>query len=268
MEETNIQTINDVMQHYWDAILFYMPRIFAAIVLIVVSIFIASQLGRLVKGKITTKLSDPLVGIFITNFTRWLIILFGIMVAMNIAGFSGIAAGLLTGAGVSAIVIGFAFKDIGENFLAGIMLAFNRPFNVQDTIRVKDLMGKVQGLSLRNTHIKTSDGRDIFIPNSIIIKEPLTNFTRDGLLRIEFIIGIDHDKNIDDAIEVIKQRLMEEKEILQDDTFFVSVDEFTPAKVNLKVFFWINSYDYRKSVVLLRGKVMKKVKTALQNAGF
>jgi small conductance mechanosensitive channel len=268
MDDTNIQNIGDILQYYLNALLFYIPRIFAAIVLIVVSIFIASQLGRLVKGKLTTRLSDPLVGVFITNLTRWIIILFGIMVAMQIAGFSGLATGLLTGAGVSAIIIGFAFKDIGENFLAGIMLAFNRPFNVQDTIRVKDLMGKVQGLSLRNTHIKTSDGRDIFIPNSIIIKEPLTNFTRDGLLRIEFIIGIDHDKDIDAAIEVIKERLSEEKEILKDDPFFVSVDEFTPAKINLKIFFWINSYDYKKSIVMLRGKVMKKVKEALQRAGF
>ena len=268
MNQRTFSDIDRVLNHYWELILFYTPRIFVAILIIVFSIFIASQLGRLVRGKLATRLSDPLVGIFITNLTRWLIILFGIMVALHIAGFSGVAAGLLTGAGVSAIIIGFAFKDIGENFLAGIMLAFNRPFNVHDTIKVKEFMGKVQALSLRNTHIKSSDGRDIFIPNSIIIKEPLINYTGDGLLRIEFIIAIDQNKNIDEGINVIKETLENEKDILQEDPFFVSVDEFIGDKINLKVFFWINSYDYRKSIIVLRGKMMKKVKDALRRAGF
>ena len=268
MEETSVNNINEVLNHYWEILLFYIPRLLVAIFLIVIAIFMASQIGRFVRGRLTTRLSDPLVANFITNLTRWIVILFGVIIALQIGGLGGIAAGLLTGAGVSAIIIGFAFKDIGENFLAGIMLAFNRPFNVKDTIRVKDLMGKVEGLSLRNTHIKSFDGRDIFIPNSIIIKEPLTNFTRDGLLRVEFIIGIDHDKNIDNAIEVITNILESQNEILHDNSSFVSVDEFTPAKINLKVFFWIKSYDFKKSVVMLRGKMMKKIKMALQKAGF
>ena len=268
MDETNFNDINEVLKHYWELLLFYTPRFFVAVLIIVLAIFVASQLGRLVRGKLATKLSDPLVGIFITNLTRWLIILFGIMVALQIAGFSGVATGLLTGAGVSAVIIGFAFKDIGENFLAGIMLAFNRPFNVHDTIKVKDFMGKVQALSLRNTHIKASDGRDIFIPNSIIIKEPLINFTKDGLLRIEFVIAVDQNKNIDEAITVIKEILSKEKDILQEDPFFVSVDDFVGDKVNLKVFFWIKSYDYRKSVIVFRGKIMKRVNEGLKKAGF
>lgn len=267
MDQGNF-SLEQVLKHYWELILFYTPRFFVAVVIIVFSIFIASQLGRLVRGKLATKLNDPLVGIFITKLTRWLIILFGIMVGLQIAGFSGVAAGLLTGAGVSAIIIGFAFKDIGENFLAGIMLAFDRPFNVHDMIKVKEFMGKVQALSLRYTHIKSSDGRDIFIPNSIIIKEPLINYTRDGLLRIEFIITINKNKNIDEAITVIKEALLNEKEILQEDPFFVTVDDFVGENVNLRVFFWINSYDYRKSVIILRGKMMKKVIEALRIAGF
>ena len=81
---------------------------------------------------------------------------------------------MLAGAGISAFIIGFALKDIGENFLAGIILAFKRPFRVGDIVDINGLKGKVLTLNLRDTQIKTGDGKDVFIPNAVIIKNPLS----------------------------------------------------------------------------------------------
>jgi small-conductance mechanosensitive channel len=91
-------------------------------------------------------------------------------------------------------IIGFTFKDIGENFLSGILMAFKSPFRIGDLVQTGDITGYVTSLSLRETTLKSLDGKDVFIPNSTILKEPLSNFTIDGFLRYEFVIGVDYQE--------------------------------------------------------------------------
>ena len=81
---------------------------------------------------------------------------------MQTMGLNGVAKGLLAGAGLSAFIFGFAFKDIAENFLGGLILAFNRPFSLNDTIQIRDFTGHVKALNFRTTHIKTFDEKDVF----------------------------------------------------------------------------------------------------------
>ena len=120
----------------------------------------------------------------------------------------GAAAPLPQALVLTAIVIGFAFKDIGENFLAGVMMAFNRPFRIGDTIKSGDVEGKIVELSLRDTHIKTFDGKDVYVPNGQILKNPVYNYTIDGFLRHQFSIGIDYNSDIKKARDLIMNILV------------------------------------------------------------
>src|SRR5207253_2262051 len=142
---------------------------------------------------------DPLLIPFITKSARWVLTLGGLMFALQIMGFDNLAGSIIAGAGISAFVIGFALKDIGENFLAGVILAFNRPFHIGDVVNIDSRTGEVQALNLRTTHIRTFDGNDVFIPNSMLIKNTLTNITATGFSRVDFTIGIDYYDNIDRA---------------------------------------------------------------------
>jgi small conductance mechanosensitive channel len=126
---------------------------------------------------------------FLANTLFFFFVTLGVVTSLGILGFSGTVTKILAGAGISGFIIGFAFKDIGENFLAGILLAFKRPFSIGDTIETNGLTGTVYDFKLRETLIKTSDGIDAFIPNSIIIKNILKNHTLDHLLRKEFVVG-------------------------------------------------------------------------------
>ena len=176
--------------------------------------------------------------------------------------------GLLAGAGLSAFVIGFALKDIAENFLAGIILSFNRPFRLHDTIMVDGYIGRVISLDFRTSNIKTFDGKDIYIPNAIILKQSLTNYTRDGLIRLEIVVGIDYDDNIKAAERVILDTLIEIDEVLKDNPPYAIADELATSTVNLRIFFWADTKDYKKAINLLRGKVVRAVKEALLANGF
>jgi small-conductance mechanosensitive channel len=194
----------------------------------------------------------------------------GLMLALNILGLSGVVGGLVAGAGISAFIVGFAFKDIAENFLAGILLAFNRPFGVHDTIQVKDLFGRVTKLNLRSTEILTFDGRDISIPNAIVLKEPLINFTRNGFIRQDFTVGIDYDDDVQAAIDMLIAEVEKEPDVSRGKGKepFAVVDELAASTVNIKVFFWTETDDYRRGVLELRSRVMNRVKTSLMAGGY
>jgi small-conductance mechanosensitive channel len=165
-------------------------------------------------------------------------------------------------------VVGFAFKDIAQNFLAGLILAFNRPFNVHDTVQIADTLGRVMSLDLRTTHIRTFDSKDVYIPNGIILTTPVTNFTRNGLIRMDFIVGIDYNDDIEKAIGLIGDTVSRIDGVQRENPPYAAVDELATNTVNLKVFFFTETDDYRKGAVLLKGKVMQEVKKALLDNGF
>ena len=206
------------------------------------------------------KADDTITANFVIKIVRLLFILIGIMLALNALGFENIAGGLLAGAGIGAIALGFAFKAIGENFLAGIILIFDRPFEIGDTVTVNENMGIIMGLKFRSTHIKTFDGRDVFVPNATVVTNDVYNHTRDGFLRQEFIIGIDYDDDIDKAERHIVDIVNQHQEVLRDERTQVVVHEFGTNTVNLKIMFWINTKDYKIQANAVRSKVMKDVK--------
>lgn len=114
---------------------------------------------------------------FLIKAIKTVFVIIVIMFGLKVAGLDGIATGVLTAAGASAVILGFAFKDIGENFISGIILSFNRPFNVNDTVSIGDIFGRVKSMEFRYTKLKTFDGKDVYIPNSDVIKKPVFNFT-------------------------------------------------------------------------------------------
>ncbi|HIB38616.1 mechanosensitive ion channel family protein [Mesonia sp.] len=264
------QTITNAVDRYYHEFLELLPKIALGIFIIVAGILIAQLITNFYKRRILNKAQDPLMARFLAQAIKVVLILIAIMIALQVAGLSGIAAGILTAAGGAAIILGFAFQDIGKNFLAGIILAFNRPFRINDTIKIDSMFGKVKALNFRYTHIKTTDGRDIYIPNSDVLTKPVENYTADGFFRLEFVVGIGYENNIEQAKSIIKTVLARNENIVQDETheFFVIEDELAASTVNLKVFFWINTLDYRVTSSVLRGLIIKEVKEALDLNGF
>ncbi|MEJ7666246.1 MAG: mechanosensitive ion channel domain-containing protein [Hymenobacter sp.] len=151
-----LHDLQEVLRAYWQQFILVLPRLVLALVLFVIVWAAAARLRKYLNRKLSAKSDDPLLTNFLTQMGRWLVVLVGLLLAMQIIGLSELVGGLVAGAGVSAFIVGFAFKDIAENFLAGAILAFNRPFNLSDTIAVQDVMGRVQELNIRSTRIKTS----------------------------------------------------------------------------------------------------------------
>lgn len=259
----------DSIINYWNQFVFQLPNYILAIIIIIVGYLISKYISRLFKRTVSKRSQDPLMTNFLTKCVKLGIILLVLMFALRVAGLGGIAAGVLAAAGASAIVIGFAFRDIGENFISGVILSFKRPFNINDTIMVDTIFGKVKGLEFRYTKLKTFDGRDVYIPNSDIIKKAVYNYTEDGYYRLDFEVGIDYDDDIEVAKKVILETILQTPGIINtaENASFVTVDSLGVSTVNLKVFFWTKTMDYKRGAIEIKSELVQKVKKVIIENG-
>ena len=264
------ETIRESFIGFYNSIIEQLPGIAVGLVFIILGVLLGTWIGNFAKRKISARTKDPLMSKFLGKAIRFTFIIIAIMAGLRAAGLGGVATGILTAAGASAVVLGFAFKDIGENFIAGIILAFNRPFDVNDTVEIGDNFGKVQALEFRYTKLKTFDGKDVYIPNSDVLTEPVTNYTEDGFFRWSFIIGIAYEDNIDGAKQTVMEALRKEPNVIEDAEHenFVIEDELATSTVNLKVFFWVDTKDFRRMALITKGNVVRAVKEALEDHGY
>lgn len=256
-------------QDSWDSFVEQIPSLLAAILVITLGIFIANKLTDLSRKFIAGKSTDPLMTNFLIKAIKTVFVIIVIMFGLKVAGLDGIATGVLTAAGASAVILGFAFKDIGENFISGIILSFNRPFNINDTVSIGDIFGKVKSMEFRYTKLKTFDGKDVYIPNSDVIKKPVFNFTEDGYFRMEFTVGIAYENDIDKAKKIILDTMNSHPLSLKDEDreSFVMTDELGVNSVNIKVFFWVAAEDYRRDALMIRSEMIDQVKINLLTNG-
>lgn len=266
----NTQKITESFIDFFDQFVKQIPGIGLGLLIIVLGVLIASWIGRFSQKRISKRTHDPLMSRFLGQAIKYTLIIIAVMLALKAAGLGSIATGILTAAGASAVVFGFAFKDIGENFIAGIILAFNRPYDVDDTVEIGDNFGKVKSLEFRYTKLKTFDGKDVYIPNSDVLTEPVTNFTEDGFFRWDFVIGIAYEDNIEKAKQTVIEALKKEPNVIEDEEHenFVIEDELATSTVNLKVFFWVDTKDFRRMALITKGNVVRNIKEALEDAGF
>lgn len=229
------------LDSYYHLLLKMIPRIGLAIIVLVAGILIANWITSLLQKKIRSRSHDQLMSTFLAKTLKLIFFIIIFLLTLNILGLSAISKAIFATAGASAIIIGFAFKDIAENFLAGIILAFNRPFNVSDTVQIEDVFGQVIKMEFRYTKIDTFDGKSVYIPNADVLTKPVFNYTEDGFFRTDFILGIAYENDTNEAKKIIQKCLDENKELVQDEHHvnFVVEDEVAPSTVNLKTYIWV-----------------------------
>ncbi len=262
--------ITDALINFTNNLIGMLPGIGLGILIILIGVLLGTWIGNLFKRRISKRTQDPLMSRFLGRAIKIVLVLIAIMLGLKAAGLGAIATGIFTAAGASALVLGFAFKDIGENFIAGVILSFNRPFDVNDTVMVGEIFGKVKTLEFRYTKIKTFDGKDVYIPNSDVLTKPVTNYTEDGFFRWDFIIGIAYEDKIEGAKETVLKALRREPLVVEDQEHenFVIEDELATSTVNLKVYFWVDTKDFRRQALITKGNVVRNVKEALEEAGY
>jgi small-conductance mechanosensitive channel len=212
-----------------------------------------------------SKAEDPLLIDFLNKIFQIINIVLGVMLFLYIIGQSKIAVSLLGIGGVSAFILGFAFKDIGENFLAGIVMAFKRPFRIGDTIKSEGVEGSIVAMSLRDTHIKTFDGKDVYVPNGQIIKNPLYNYTIDGFLRHEVVLGVDYSTDLNKTRKTILEVVQSVPGVLNETKVpNVYIKNLGPSAIELGIQFWVDTFDKKTSTIEIKNQVYTRTLNKLE----
>lgn len=242
------------------------PQLIVAVVVILLT-WLINKAARVIVGRILdrTKLRPSLKELF-TLLTSILVWVFGIMIAAVIV-FPGLTpSSMLAGLGIGSVAIGFAFKDVFENFLAGIIILFRREMRIGDHIECEDIEGKVAHIAIRESHIRRTDGQLVIVPNSILFKNPVTIRTHEDSRRVTIICGVAYDVDVDAARDVITEAV-EGCGTVQSDNKPIQIfaQEFASSSINFEVTWWTGSapLDVRTS----RDEVVSAVKRALDDAG-
>ena len=252
----------------WQEIANLTPRIIAACIALALCIWAGRVLGRVIARVLSEEKEAKVYVRFVQQLATWLLGLLGLILALNILGLGSVAMSLMAGGGMAAIVFGFAFREIGENFIAGFFLTFSRSFEVGDVIESESLVGEVKNIELRHVHIRTPDGCDIFIPSTQIFKSPLLNYTRDGLRRPSFVVGIDYSDNPEQARALLLDVVKKTEGVLTDPQPNVMMSALLPQYVELQVNFWVDTFDNNHNMIETKNTVMDHCCQALKNAGF
>lgn len=249
-----------------QALLEAAPDILTAVVVLVLFVWLGRMAGKVVDRLLARGRLSATPRAFFRGLVAWLVALVGLTLALGVLGLGGLATGLVTSGGVTAIILGFAFRGIGENLLAGFFLAFSRPFDLGDYIASEDLEGTVRGIQLRSTHIRTADGRDIYIPSAQLFNSPLVNFTRDNLRRPSFGIGIDYRSDLAAARALLLETVSALQGALVEPPPSVAAASTEANYVVIQVAFWVDTSV--SDLVRTRGRAIEACIAALAAAGF
>ena len=252
-------SLNDYARMMYSYAVETFPKLVISLIILTILWLITVLIKRVFRSRVYGRLSDPLMMKFVVGVIRWTILGVGILVCLKILGLGNVAIGLFSGAGVAALVLGFAFKDIGENFIAGILMAFNRPFKQGDLIQLGDQKGRVHTMGLRETVIKTYDGKDVFIPNANILKNNLINDTVDGLLRYEINLGLDYGTDLDKAFAIILDTVKSIDGVLKIPEPKVYVDSFGESTINIQYTLWVDLFDNSLDRLFIKSQAYYKV---------
>jgi small-conductance mechanosensitive channel len=246
-----------------------LPEFLFALIVLVLFHFLARG-GRKIYKNVLDKTPISSNVNFFGKLIYTLIFLVGILLALSILGLSGIATSILASGGITAVILGFAFKDIGENFLAGFFMAFSRPFTNGDLIETEGVVGRVQNIELRHTHIRMANGCDVFVPSSQLLAKPLFNYTRDGLRRGLFTIGIDYRDDATKACQILLEVLKANEQVIDEPVPMVQTTGFMPNFVELTAYFWIKVDVSKQEIFLanIKSELIDQARTALVQNDF
>ncbi len=230
---TVIEMVNSFFQH--------LPFIVVGLIII----FISLMAGRAVMKTVSyagekIHMDETLAKLF-SEVSKYLTIIIGCLIAAVVV-FPDFSPGkIVTGLGLTSVAVGFAFKDILENFFAGVVILWSKPFKVGDQIVFNNVAGNVRTINIRTTEIKTFDGELTVIPNAQMLSNPITVYTDDDKRRIRFSVGIAYDQPIEKTRTIITDILSSTEGVLKNPAPWVYVDEFADSSVNFIVYYWTSA---------------------------
>lgn len=245
----DVSTVWQKIHGMANGFLALLPNLGLALIVVVI-FYVGSRWARAAVARFSHRFSEaPGFGLVIGRIMQIAVVITGVLIALSIVLPSFRASNLIQLFGISGVAIGFAFRDIFQNFLAGILLVLTHPFRIGDQIRVKDFEGTVEDIQTRATLIRTSDGRRIVIPNSSLFTESVTVNTAFGIRRSEYELTLSDTEDVDRVRGALRETISGVDGVLHDPQPDVLVTGFESDSVKVRLRWWTEARRGRISEV-------------------
>jgi small conductance mechanosensitive channel len=257
-----VEEYKAVAAQFVDLGLVYGLSLLSAIVILIAGYVLAGWVSRAIRNKLQRiKRFDKTLVPVLSQIARYAILVFTIVLVL--AEFGIQTASIITVLGAAGLAIGLALQGTLQNVAAGLMLLFLRPFKIGDFIKTGAGSGTVDEIGMFVTEMRTSEGLYISVPNSKIWSDAITNYSKLPTRRVEMVVGISYDDDIDKARGLILKLALDEERVLDEPEPVVSVINLGDSSVDLRLRAWANRSDYWD----VRWGLIRDVKYALDKAG-
>ncbi|WP_323791346.1 mechanosensitive ion channel family protein [Nocardioides sp.] len=256
--------VSDSATDLLDSLLRAVPRVGVALVVLLLAWLLARGVRWVLRRWLARK-QTPSFTTVMSKIAGWLVSTVGVLAAVTIVFPSVKPVDLLAGLGFFSLAVGFAFQDILENTLSGVLMLFRQPFAAGDQIEVQGQTGTVQAITIRETRLKTFDGQLILIPNRDVYKSAIRVQTHFEQRRVSFVVGIAYENDPAEAADVIVAALREADGVATDPAPEALVADLGVSTINLSARFWCDARQHES--LLVTHHAIDHVKKALDEAG-
>lgn len=232
------RTIESLINSFWERV----PYICIAIVVFLIFWLFSKVFKYFLKKTLLDRTPQQQNLVLVLYRVGSIIILFmGFLIALVIIIPSFTPAQLVGSLGIGSVAVGFAFKDIFQNLLSGILILLGEPFKIGDYIQVNGLEGTVEDIQIRATYLRSADGRRIVIPNATVYISPITVNTAYTDRRCEFTVGVGYDADLEQCKQLILELLQQQSWVLSEPSAQVYVKILADFSINFTVCWWIDT---------------------------
>ncbi len=258
------EEISESATSMWETFVSALPRIGVAVALVALG-WLVSRLVRGGTAGVLRRTHSPSFADVMSKLAGWTILTVVVLLAIAVTFPSVRPVDLLAGLGFFSVAIGFAFQDILENTLAGVLLLFRQPFHAGDEIEVTGWLGIVQAITIRETRLRTFDGQLVIIPNRDVYKSAIRVQTAFPRRRLEVNVGIAFESDIELAATTMADAAASVPHVDQEPGPIVTVTTLGSSTVTMRLWFWTDPR--QMDAALTTHRVIAAVKRALDTAG-
>ncbi|HRK29920.1 MAG TPA: mechanosensitive ion channel family protein [Tepidisphaeraceae bacterium] len=265
MKMDDIWNVNFWTGYVQDAIVWligFIPRLLVAAFLLLFFWAVYRGVRKVILGGMKAAGVDDSIRDMLGMLLKWFILGFALIIAGNQVGIQ--IAALLTGVSIIGLALGFAAQESISNFIAGIMIFWDKPFKIGDWIEIDDHLGQVVRVTFRSTRLQDLDGDIVVFPNTAMLNNKLINKTTNLVTRCNVDVGIAYKESIEHAREVMLKLVNSDPRIEKRPEAEVVVRSLGASSVDLTLHFWIKEERYEDA---MQYEYMERVKKALDEAG-
>ncbi len=248
-----------------ESVLARLPYVIVGVIVFVAFLILARVAKNVLRRMGERTRFDVMLAYLLSRVASGVIIIVGFFASATVIFPTLTPGNLVAGLGITSVAIGFAFKDILQNFFAGILILWRRPFRVGDQIRTNGHEGTVEEINIRSTRLKTYDGERAVLPNGDVYMSAILVRTAYKKRRVQFTVGVGYLDSIEEARTTIHGVLAKTQGVLGDPGPWVYVSDLAPSSVNFNVYFWVESE--QANVLAVSDRVATGIKLALDRAG-